>query len=212
MKRISLVTYSSSEDEHTQRPTPKRRFIWIVSYNHSILTRFLYLRKLPSLPPSLALQHVDDPALHQGRIRTMPHVDGQFAAHIYVSLPLEPRSRIQQLVGDVLVCAMETVPTLHTSLYNAGVNNEVHMNILEGELHISLSRPTYLHAHQREDLKRAVKSGTKRCSPCVCLFDRVILNARSRLGQLSGVLCNLLRDDERRTHADISHYGSRRGT
>jgi hypothetical protein len=28
----------------------------------------------------------------------------------------------------------------------------------ERELHVSLSRPTYLRAHQREDLKRAVKA------------------------------------------------------
>jgi hypothetical protein len=37
----------------------------------------------------------------------------------------------------------------------------------ERELHVSLSRPTYLRAHQREELKRAVKASAKSQAPCV---------------------------------------------
>ena len=37
----------------------------------------------------------------------------------------------------------------------------------ERELHISLSRPTYLRAHQREDLKRAIKAVAKAHAPYV---------------------------------------------
>ena len=35
----------------------------------------------------------------------------------------------------------------------------------ERELHVSLSRPTYLRAHQREELKRAVEASAKRQAP-----------------------------------------------
>jgi hypothetical protein len=95
----------------------------------------------------------------------MPHVDGQFSAHVYVSLPLEVESPIRQLVGDVLGCARKIVPKLRASAIGAetdGAGLE-----LGGEFHISLSRPTFLRSHQREDLKRAVKALTKRQPPYV---------------------------------------------
>jgi hypothetical protein len=37
----------------------------------------------------------------------------------------------------------------------------------ERELHVSLSRPTYLRAHQREEMKRAVKALSKSHAPYV---------------------------------------------
>jgi hypothetical protein len=69
----------------------------------------------------------------------MPHVDGQFSAHVKI------------------------VPKLRASAIGAetdGAGLE-----LGGEFHISLSRPTFLRSHQREDLKRAVKALTKRQPP-----------------------------------------------
>ncbi|KAJ7246419.1 U6 snRNA phosphodiesterase Usb1 [Mycena rebaudengoi] len=120
MKRDSaLVTYSSSDESETDCADPPAK-----------------KRKLPLLSPTLlAPAHVDDPALHQGRLRTTPHVDGQFSAHIY-------------LLRSVIASAKNMVPALHDFWVSSDS---------EPELHISLSRPIYLRAHQREDIKRTVK-------------------------------------------------------
>jgi hypothetical protein len=94
---------------------------------------------------------VDDPSQHQGRIRTTPHSEGQFAAYVYVAVSLSDRL----FVNEVLNRAKELVPTLQP--------------IANGELHISLSRPTYLRHHQRDEFKRTVKAVASRHSPCVVL-------------------------------------------
>lgn len=103
---------------------------------------------------------MDNPALHQGRIRTKPHVEGQFAAHVYVSLIIERRSPLHNLLDEFLNSAKSLAPTLTTFWSQEE-------QIKKRELHISLSRPTYLRAHQREDLKKAVKSLSRRFPPYV---------------------------------------------
>lgn len=44
----------------------------------------------------------------------------------------------------------------------------------EMELHVSLSRPIFLRAHQREDLKRAVKAVANSHAPYVPYFAIVV--------------------------------------
>ncbi|KAF9462993.1 U6 snRNA phosphodiesterase Usb1 [Collybia nuda] len=141
MKRCStaLVTYSSSDDGDDERPAKKRKL--------PSLSSFL----VPNLP-------VDNPAQHQGRIRTKPHVEGQFAAHVYVPLVVEQRSPLCGLIDEILDNSKDLVPTL-TALWPRKDR------IKRQELHISLSHPTFLRAHQREDLKKAVKSLSKQFSP-----------------------------------------------
>ncbi|KII86598.1 hypothetical protein PLICRDRAFT_142946 [Plicaturopsis crispa FD-325 SS-3] len=148
MKRLALVSYSSSSEDNDEplNPPPKKR-------------------KLPPLASALVVPTpVDNPALHQGRIRTIPHVEGQFAAHIYVALHLERNSHLHKLVDEVLERAREIVPTL--SPMGKKGNGEG----TEYELHISLSRPTFLRAHQRDVLKRAVKTAAHSSSPFVASF------------------------------------------
>jgi U6 snRNA phosphodiesterase len=159
-RRSLLVVYSSSDDEDGQGLllTSKKRCVFIY---HSTSVYSIPSRKLPSLSASIVPSPlVDNPSLHQGRIRTVPHVDGQFSAHVYLSLSIEPRTRIHQLVSDVLGCAREMAPTLQSSFYCAADTERA-------ELHISLSRPTFLRSHQREDFKRAIQALAKKHSPCV---------------------------------------------
>jgi hypothetical protein len=72
----------------------------------------------------------------------------------------------------------------------------------ERELHVSLSRPTYLRAHQREELKRAVKALAKSHTPYVLYSTSLltfILSAEhfiSCMAQVQSVLCDVLRADE----------------
>ncbi|KAF8967106.1 hypothetical protein BDZ97DRAFT_1903514 [Flammula alnicola] len=158
MKRpaLTLVSYSSSDDESAayepsteeepvQQPPPKKK-------------------KLPPISSSIvAPGPMDNPTLHQGRIRTTPHVEGQFAAHVYVSLALPRQSVLHKVVRDILRDAKKAIPTLHDIWsYKEGS--------MRPELHISLSRPIFLRAHQREDLKRAVKNIAKKHRAFIVFF------------------------------------------
>ncbi len=130
-------------------------------------------RKLPSLPTYLAPDApVDNPALHQGRVRTTPHVEGQFAAYVYIPLVVERDSKLHKLLLRIFAAAKLAVPSLHPIGFSQSASNTSNMadeaertgNTPEDnamELHISLSRPVYLRAHQRADFKRAVKAAAK---------------------------------------------------
>jgi hypothetical protein len=151
MKRdLALVTYSSSdESEKDSSPQPpKKRYFSTCSIIRLQIDPLN--RKLPVLSSTLiGHAHVDDPSLHQGRIRSVPHVDGQYATHIYASVVLDRGSALFKLLAKILSSATNMVPTLH-DFWSSPKN-------CEPELHISLSRPIFLRSHQREDLKRAVK-------------------------------------------------------
>ncbi|KAK0494028.1 U6 snRNA phosphodiesterase Usb1 [Armillaria luteobubalina] len=128
----SLVEYSSSEDEDNEEKPVKRK-------------------KLPTLSASLVVAApVDNPSLHQGRKRNTPHVDGQWAAHVYISVGLNRKSVMFSLLSEAIQSAKDEIPSLNDFWLKDG--------FAVPELHVSLSRPIYLRAYQREDLKRAVKS------------------------------------------------------
>ncbi|KAJ7695718.1 U6 snRNA phosphodiesterase Usb1 [Mycena rosella] len=150
MKReLALVSYSSSEDSETESSSqPAKK------------------RKLPVLSSTLVgPPHVDDPSLHQGRIRTTPHVDGQYATHIYGSVPLERSSALFKLLCKVIGSAKNAVPTLH-DFWSSPKD-------CKPELHISLSRPIFLRSHQREEMKRAVRCIAEKTSPFTASFAHV---------------------------------------
>ncbi|KIM43234.1 hypothetical protein M413DRAFT_26402 [Hebeloma cylindrosporum] len=152
MKRPRLVTYSDSSGEEES------------GEKESVPNPPVKKRKLPPISSSIvAPGPVDIPALHQGRIRTTPHVEGQFAAHVYVSLALGRQSLLYKVLQGVLRDAKEAIPTLRD------IWSPVEANA-PPDLHISLSRPIFLRAHQREDLKRAVKNIAKAHKPFVLSF------------------------------------------
>ena len=92
---------------------------------------------------------MDNPVLHQGLIRTIPHFEGQFAAFVYVPLILKKNTALRSLLEEATVFAKETEPGLICDWQdNPGAHT----------LHISLSRPIYLRHYQREELKRAVSA------------------------------------------------------
>ncbi len=117
---------------------------------------------------------VDNPSLHQGRVRTAPHVEGQWAAHIFVPLKLDPKSALSTVLTSAVARAIESVSILHPiGVYMPG--SDAWSTQEKHELHISLSKPVYLRSYQREDLKRAVKAIAKSGSPYVSfLLSRLI--------------------------------------
>ncbi|KAI0643076.1 hypothetical protein C8Q79DRAFT_1013049 [Trametes meyenii] len=159
MKRAAaLVDYASSGEESNEE-TPS-----VVRDVAASTPPPKKLKKLPSLPAYLVPQVLaDNPALHQGRQRTTPHVEGQFAAYVYVPLIVEKGTRLHRLLWRIFTEAKRRVPTL----YPIGFchNSPAADPSLDGkpaiELHISLSRPTYLRAHQRAEFKCAVQKLAK---------------------------------------------------
>lgn len=109
-------------------------------------------RKLPALPSALEpAVPVDNPALHQGRVRTIPHVEGQWATYVYVPLYLERHGPLYELLRCAVSSARTRVPGLHAIAVEEDGSEDC-------ELHVSLTRPVYLRAHQREEFKRSVKA------------------------------------------------------
>jgi hypothetical protein len=119
-------------------------------------------RQLPALAPHLASSvPLDDPSKHQGRTRTTPHVDGQWAAYVYV--PIAVRGTLRRIVERAVDIVRKGEGDSESSL-------DVHMlgssdSNVACELHISLTRPFSLRAHQREDMKRAVRDAAKAHAP-----------------------------------------------
>ncbi|KAH9829670.1 uncharacterized protein C8Q71DRAFT_789426 [Rhodofomes roseus] len=155
MQRLGdLAQYGSSDEEASQcSPPPAKR------------------RKLPRLPDTLRPNiPIDNPALHQGRVRTSPHVEGQYAAYVYLPLIVERRSPLCNLLTKAFAFAKNAVPPLQpiglpdqqrAGYHQAQSDQSKDDNGLDIELHVSLTRPIYLRAHQREDLKRGVKAIAK---------------------------------------------------
>ncbi|KAK7056623.1 poly(U)-specific 3'-to-5' RNA exonuclease [Paramarasmius palmivorus] len=132
----ALVEYESSDDEG-----PKSREV-------------LKKRRLPQLSPAMMVPApVDDPAKHQGRLRSTPHVDGQWATHVYIPIIFERNSQTYRLLQQIFDTAKESVPQLQAL---SGLDTEQSPS-KHVELHISLSRPIFLRAYQREEFKRCIK-------------------------------------------------------
>ena len=119
-------------------------------------------RQLPALAAHLVSSApLDDPSKHQGRTRTTPHVDGQWAAYVYV--PIAVRGTLRRIVERAVDIARKGEGSSGTSI-------DVHMlgssdENVACELHVSLTRPCFLRAHQREEMKRAVRDVAKACPP-----------------------------------------------
>lgn len=117
-------------------------------------------KRLPDLASSLTLSVPNDnPALHQGRVRSSPHVEGQFAAYVYVPVKLTTTGSLYSLLYEAVKHAEQLVPIIHPIAVTKDPG--VAATEAETDLHISLTRPIYLRAHQREEFKIALKRVAK---------------------------------------------------
>jgi hypothetical protein len=171
----SLVAYSDSENsgnEILEPPMKKRKQV------HSSFTAKPsdpICRRLPPLDPKVAVPvPVDDPSKHQGRIRTTPHVDGQFAAYVYA--PIFPVQRLQRLLRGIFETIERQVESFHSLVHfngdepvdeNSPGLRTILPTTMNGAPHLSLTRPMYLRAHQRDILKEAVKEVANKVPKCV---------------------------------------------
>lgn len=132
-------------------------------------------RKLPSLSSKLVVTApTDNPALHQGRVRSSPHIDGRWACHLYVPVVSETGEQPGEVLSSAFRSAKAKVPTLHPIGLEDG----------RWELHVSLSRPTFLWTHQREEFKNAVRrvaASQRGCTLSLTEFIKLENDDRSRV-------------------------------
>ncbi|ORY68045.1 U6 snRNA phosphodiesterase Usb1 [Leucosporidium creatinivorum] len=120
-------------------------------------------RKLPSLdaafsaPPRVS----DSPELHQGRTRSVPHAQGQWASHVY--LELIPSDELRKTLEKALKLATpspteteEQKAAVHSLLPVSAVASKEKTVKEQPPLHLSLSRPLILQTNQRAELRAAL--------------------------------------------------------
>ncbi|KAI0300614.1 hypothetical protein B0F90DRAFT_391281 [Multifurca ochricompacta] len=155
---VSYTNYSSSSSENEDENTKEEK---------TQLSRLpVKKRKLPTLAAHLTpTVPIDDPSKHQGRTRVMPHVDGQWAAYVYV--PLVLRGALRSVVERAMGIVKEQVPSTRNL---GGLDPDSGSVAGMHELHVSLTRPFFLHGHQREEMKRAVRDAAKAHAPFAASF------------------------------------------
>ncbi|KAJ3182864.1 poly(U)-specific 3'-to-5' RNA exonuclease [Gaertneriomyces sp. JEL0708] len=84
---------------------------------------------------------------HGGRIRSIPHVRGNWPTFVYCTF--QPPPDLINIVSDIIERAIHNVPTLKK------------VKLLENGLHISLSKTVYLKSFQIDRFSELLK---KRCS------------------------------------------------
>ncbi|KAG6336265.1 hypothetical protein ID866_2819 [Astraeus odoratus] len=102
-----------SGSEASLCPPAKKRCVSYSPHEETPFTDHDVDRKLPPLSASLTVPvPVDNPAEHQGRTRSFPHVEGQYAAYVYIPLVLESGDPLGDLVREVVCKVTEEVEGL----------------------------------------------------------------------------------------------------
>ncbi|KAJ5371940.1 hypothetical protein N7517_003946 [Penicillium concentricum] len=149
---MTLVQYSDSESDSESRssirPLKKSR--------HDI-------NPGPSLPPLPAAFHnlyasstrvsvQDNPSLHGGRTRVIPHVEGNWPTHLYLEWypGKDELSLLEDVISQSENLSDENAPVVH-SLLHSDLGAQL-------PLHISLSRPVILRTEQRALFTEALQN------------------------------------------------------
>ncbi|PGH16373.1 hypothetical protein AJ80_05223 [Polytolypa hystricis UAMH7299] len=165
---MALVKYSDSESDADQLPTKR-----LATNDAPEVTKKRRIERKPthseskssSLPPlpaefrdlyatSSRISVQDDPGLHDGRKRVIPHVVGNWPTHIY--LEWYPTTAELALLADVVSKSADRLqngPKIHSLLYS-----DLGAQL---PLHISLSRPIVLVTEERHAFSALMESEIK---------------------------------------------------
>ncbi|KAG8627203.1 hypothetical protein KVT40_004686 [Elsinoe batatas] len=171
---MGLVSYTDSEsgsDEHDE-PVSKRPRLTVDNDS-----------ALPPLPAEFhnlysaaaRVSQSDDPSLHGGRKRIVPHVDGNWAAHVYLEFHPSP-SLLSLLTRLLTLLPATSTPSSSTS----SASKDVHSLLLSPTsvplpLHISLSAPLVLRTETKDEF----------LSTLLAELDRLLSNLGTRSGGLT---------------------------
>ncbi|KAL4798278.1 U6 snRNA phosphodiesterase Usb1 [Aspergillus venezuelensis] len=161
---MALVRYSDSESDPEQEAPPRK----IIKQNKDGPGRET-ASSLPPLPASFHDLYAsstrvsvrDDPSLHGGRKRAIPHVEGNWPTHIYLEwYPAKEQVKVLSSIIDLAGSSLRGEQAkLHSFLHSdLGV---------QLPLHISLSRPVVLRKEERQPFMEAFEAslGNSNISP-----------------------------------------------
>lgn len=100
-------------------------------------------------------KHEDKPGSHGGRVRTFPHMEGNWASYVYI--PVSPDKRLQAFLKELLLC----LQPLNFQLID--------------DPHISLSRTVCIRHHWIEPLTESLKDQFHLLESCLCDIQTVKL-------------------------------------
>ncbi|KAL4738960.1 U6 snRNA phosphodiesterase Usb1 [Aspergillus similis] len=144
---MALVQYSDSESDSEKEAPPRK--IKKTSQD------FLNCNPASTLPPlpasfhdlyasSVKISVRDDPSLHGGRKRVIPHVEGNWPTHIY--LEWYPSKEELEILGSIISQAERLIRSEQAKL-NSFLYSDLGVRL---PLHISLSRPVVLRTEERQ--------------------------------------------------------------
>ncbi|GAD94198.1 conserved hypothetical protein [Paecilomyces variotii No. 5] len=151
---MALVQYSDSESDvderRSQSASPARPAKKLRQDNRPSDRKDTY--SLPALPAnfhdlyasSTRVSVKDDPSLHGGRKRVIPHVEGNWPTHLY--LEWYPSKSELNVLNDVL-CQVRNELSHSNIKVHSLLQNDLGVYL---PLHISLSRPVVLATEQRQ--------------------------------------------------------------
>ncbi|KAL4923442.1 HVSL domain-containing protein [Aspergillus undulatus] len=163
---MALVQYSDSESDSEQEAPPRK--INKQSKSNDDTGR----KPASSLPPlpasfhdlyasSIRVSVRDDPSLHGGRKRAIPHVEGNWPTHIY--LEWCPSKEELTILSGIITQAGNTLHGEQAKL-NSFLYSDLGARL---PLHISLSRPVVLRTEERQPFMEAFEAalGSSDISP-----------------------------------------------
>ncbi|KAJ3680614.1 hypothetical protein LUZ60_016892 [Juncus effusus] len=167
------ATYGSDSDESDGgSPSPPK--IPIKDENPPSASDLLPPPPLDLLQPP---NFIDYSALAQGgRVRSFPHVEGNYALHIYIPVFIPSTTRKQ------MIPTMKRLASLMASLYTVDAdfalnelckdNEKLEKIVLSREFHISLGRTVGIHVHQIDSILTMLRAKLHSQKPYSMEFDK----------------------------------------
>ncbi|KAL8639324.1 MAG: hypothetical protein Q9228_003630 [Teloschistes exilis] len=169
---MALVDYSDSDNSSGEDDTRKQS-------NVLKRKRSLEPNQQPALPPlpdsfhnlyasnARASKH-DDPSLHGGRQRQIPHIEGQWPTHVYIEW--RPSGSESEILTNMLEKAKVSLPP--NVRLESLLKNDLGADL---PLHISLSRTLMLATHERQTFTDVFEAaiGTSDVKPFTVTLEKL---------------------------------------
>ncbi|KAL4784719.1 U6 snRNA phosphodiesterase Usb1 [Aspergillus varians] len=163
---MALVQYSDSDSDSEHEAPPRK-----INKQSENLPGRKPASSLPPLPASFLDLYAsstrvsvsDDPSLHGGRKRAIPHVEGNWPTHIY--LEWYPSREELGILSNIITQAEHMLQGEQAKLHNF-----LHSDLgAQLPLHISLSRPVVLRTEERQPFMDAFEAALE--GPDISPFD-----------------------------------------
>ncbi|KAL8661601.1 MAG: hypothetical protein Q9202_005429 [Teloschistes flavicans] len=176
---MALVDYSDSEGSAGEDGATKEGHSDGFQSNLSKRQRSLERKQQPTLPPlpdsfhdlyasNARASKNDDPSLHGGRQRQIPHIEGQWPTHVYIEW--RPSRSESEILSSMLEKAKASLlPNVRLeSLLKSDLEADL-------PLHISLSRTLMLATHERQTFTDALEAaiGTSGVKPFAVTLNKL---------------------------------------